>query len=123
MRVKKSKASEIVLDPCTLAQGYEDLSQKGKVGAKPTITSPQQPNAPIADDNLNTSNQDTAKTEQTETDLGKSEAVKSAEDITAVTIKDMVLDNLDINSCTGRLARVVGRRCHCSSSCSCYIGS
>merc|ERR1711874_700991 len=59
---EKSKTSEIVLDPCTLAQGYEDLSQKGKTGSKPAISSPdekpQQPNAPNADDNLNTSHQD-----------------------------------------------------------------
>ena len=26
---EKSKSSEIVLDPCTLAQGFEDLAQKG----------------------------------------------------------------------------------------------
>merc|ERR1719270_2629179 len=65
---EKSKASEIVIDPCTLAQGYEDL--KGKPGSK-SITSPDKPqqNAPIADENLNTS-QDTAKdkpSEETET--------------------------------------------------------
>merc|ERR1712051_431077 len=66
----KSKASETVsvaisIDPCTLAQGYEDL--KGKAGAK-SITSPDTPqqNAPIADENLNTSQQDTAKDKQSE---------------------------------------------------------